>query len=737
MVESIVDKKRRPSFTTHIVLGLLLGLLWGLFFGEHGSWVKWIGDVYVGLLQMAVLPYVAVSLIVNIGRLSLADGQRLLRVGVGVMLSLWLIGLVTLVIMIGAFPDWQTGSFFSSRFTEDPPTPNWLDLFVPANPFRALAENSIPAVVVFSIGLGIALMTVPNKEAMLSPLSVAADALAKLNKLVVKLTPLGMFGIVAYTAGTIDLDQFRLIQGYLLTYGASALILAFFLLPALIAAFTPFTFREVAQASQGPLIAAFVIGNTFVVLPMVINAVNKLFRDKDLIDEQIDDADYLVPLAYPFPDIGRIVGLIFIPFAAWFYGTTIDLDRYPGLLGVGLLGSFGKPVITMPLLLNIAELPSDIFNLFLASGVIAARFGDLMKTMHLVTFTVLTTCFLNGLIKINWRKFFVAGAASVLLFSIAVLSIRTYLDMNFKDHYSKEHLITERERVFPRMRPDAPLADDMTPLILDSDSSSPNPQPIAENQTRVQRIKNRGFIRVGFDSGNMPFAYESDSGQLIGFDIEMAYYLADDLGVNIEFVPLVRDNLYQDLKDDHFDVAMSAIEGTVHQASELPAIEPYMNITLAIVVPDHEKRNFRSREDILAIEDLKLAVVKGSFFAERAPKVLPEGVQIVELQSASEFFESGPPKANGLVISAESGSAWTLRQPKFTVANPLGGSIQVPLYYLTDTDLEFETFLQNWLTLKRSDGTYDELYDHWILGEDKQVEKPRWCIVRDVLGWVD
>ncbi len=403
MAESINEKKRRPNFTTLIVIGLLLGLLWGLFFGEHGSWVKWIGDVYVGLLQMAVLPYVAVSLIVNIGRLSQADGRRVLRVGVGVILLLWLIGLVTFVIMTGAFPDWQTGSFFSSRFTEDPPTPNWLDLFVPSNPFRSLAQNSIPAVVVFSIGLGIALMTVPNKEAMLNPLNVAADALARLNKLVVRLTPVGMFGIVAYTAGTIDLEQFQLIQGYLLTYGASAVILTFVLLPALIAAVTPFKFREVTRASQGPLIAAFVIGNSFVVLPMVIDAVNKLFRDKNLLDEQSHDADYLVPMAYPFPDIGRIVGLIFIPFAAWFYGTTIDPDRIPGLLGVGLMGSFGKPVITIPLLLNIAELPSDIFNLFLASGVIAARFGDLMKTMHLVTFTILATCLFNGVIKINWR----------------------------------------------------------------------------------------------------------------------------------------------------------------------------------------------------------------------------------------------------------------------------------------------------------------------------------------------
>jgi proton glutamate symport protein len=55
---------------------------------------------------------------------------------------------------------------------------------------------------------------------------------------------------------------------------------------------------------------------------------------------------------------------------------------------------------------------------------------------------------------------------------------------------------------------------------------------------------------------------------------------------------------------------------------------------------------------------------------------------------------------------------------------------------LTANDSEFEKFLQNWLTLKRSDGTYQQLYDYWILGQDEKDQKPRWCILRDVLHWV-
>ncbi len=287
--------------------------------------------------------------------------------------------------------------------------------------------------------------------------------------------------------------------------------------------------------------------------------------------------------------------------------------------------------------------------------------------------------------------------------------------------------------IFPNLRP---LSTIKSQVLTESQI---NPNPIRKGQTRIQRIQQHGLIRIGFDPEKMPFAYFNAIGRLIGFDIDMAYFLADDLGVNIEFVPIDRQDLQQQLQNDQFDIAMSAQEGTINQAAHLPAIDPYMDITLAIVVPDHQKTNYRSVDAIKDIPDLKIAVIKGTFFAERAPKVFPKkkDFQTVPLDSAAEYFDGGYAEVDGLVMSAESGSAWTLLNPEFTVANPLNGDVRLPLYYLTAVDPEFQQFLQNWLTLKRADGTYDDLYQHWILGQDKQDQKPRWCILRDVLGWIE
>ena len=46
-------------------------------------------------------------------------------------------------------------------------------------------------------------------------------------------------------------------------------------------------------------------------------------------------------------------------------------------------------------------------------------------------------------------------------------------------------------------------------------------------------------------------------------------------------------------------------------------------------------------------------------------------------------------------------------------------------------------FINAWLRLKREDRTLDQLHKYWILGSGAQPRKPRWSVIRDVLGWID
>ena len=741
-VEHSEQVARRPSFTTLLVAGLILGLAWGLFFGPYGAWIKWIGDAYVGLLQMTVLPYVALSLVCSVGRLSPSQGGKLARAALGLLLILWTIGLVTVGVMSLAFPTWKTGSFFSTSMLQEPTQPDWLALFIPSNPFWSLTNNLVPAVVLFSVGLGVALIPIANKELLLDKLDVLNDALGRLNKLIVRMAPLGIFAIVAHTSGTLSMEQFHLLQGYLFVYMGAAVLLTFWVLPALISCFTPFSQREVLRASRDVLITAFIIGSTFVVLPMIVDAVKRMIEDIQLDTKQSFNApQYTVQLAYPFPDIGRIINLVFIPFAAWFYGSQIDPASYPQLIGTGLIGAFAKPIVTIPLLLNLAELPADIFNLFLAVGVVVGRFGDLMKAMHLLAFSILLTCYFSGALRYNFPRLITRGLTTVVLFVIVVVSTRSYLLNSFSNEYHKEKLVAARQL----------LGVPVEATVLKN--SAPNPDPIKDGEDRMDRIRRRGAIRIGVHTDKLPFSYYNEDGQLVGFDIDMAHQLARDLNVRIEFVPFTA-RVSDLLRADHFDVAMSGLEGTIRRAAELPEMEPYMEVTRAVVVPDHRRKGFRSLKGLteeLKDEKLRVAVVVGGIQSEVqstdsvlgagwgavVTSGLAEHLETVELTSEREFFESQPPIAEVLATSAEVGSAWTLKYPHYSVVKPTGHDARTPLYYFVADKSQLREFLGSWLKLKRRNGTVQQLYDYWVLGMDLKGKSPRWCILRDVLHWVD
>ena len=73
---------------------------------------------------------------------------------------------------------------------------------------------------------------------------------------------------------------------------------------------------------------------------------------------------------------------------------------------------------------------------------------------------------------------------------------------------------------------------------------------------------------------------------------------------------------------------------------------------------------------------------------------------------------------DAVVLPAERGSVLTLLYPKYTVVLPEPGIVKIPLAYpLPRRDQEWVQFVNTWIEFKRSDGTIDALYGHWILGK--------------------
>ena len=238
------------SLSLQILIALLAGIILGLFFGEAISPIAVIADGFILLLQMTVLPYITVSLVSGLGSLMPSQARIIFsRVGL-LLLLLWAISLSLVFVMPFAFPVWKSASFFSTALIERRQAFDFLNLYIPANPFFALANNIVPAVVLFSVILGVALIGVENKQQLISFLDIIGKALSQVNRFIVRLTPIGIFAIGANLAGTMRLEELERVQVYLLSFSVMAVLSTLWILPALVSTLTPVGYREILKLTR-------------------------------------------------------------------------------------------------------------------------------------------------------------------------------------------------------------------------------------------------------------------------------------------------------------------------------------------------------------------------------------------------------------------------------------------------------------------------------------------------------
>jgi ABC-type amino acid transport substrate-binding protein len=256
----------------------------------------------------------------------------------------------------------------------------------------------------------------------------------------------------------------------------------------------------------------------------------------------------------------------------------------------------------------------------------------------------------------------------------------------------------------------------------------------------LQAVLDRGILRVGFIDGSMPYSFLNGRGELVGFDVEMAYMLAAELGVALEFAPVPRDRLAEALDANQCDVIMGGVLVTTRRGAQMVYSSNYLDETLAFIVPDHRRADFSSAEWIRATPGLRVAVPDLPYLMGLVQREFP-GVAIVSIPfnhaTITDFFEGHGPSVDALAYTAERGSFRSLLYPAFSVAVPRPVVLKLPLAYpVARHDLEAARFLSNWIDLKQKDGTIQALYNHWVLGRDARSPRPRWSVLRNVLHWV-
>jgi Na+/H+-dicarboxylate symporter len=722
------NKKKKLGLSTQIMIGMGLGLVAGVFLGEYCAFLEIIGNAFIKLLQMTILPYITVSLILGIGGLTFEQAKMMAKKAGVLLLLFWGISFAMVLVLPLSFPHWESAAFFSSAIVDLPKPVDFLSLYIPSNPFYSLANNIVPAVVLFSIMAGIALMGIQDKDRLLEVLITASQALIRMTNLIVKLTPIGVFAITAAAAGTMTIDEFGRLQVYIVSFNIAAIFLTFWVLPMLVAPLTPFKYRDIVGLTRDSLVTAFTTGNLFIVLTVLTENCKQLFEKYDLKKEKTDTyVDVIVPISFNFPNIGKLLMLLFILFAAWFTGSPLSLKQYPSFVFSGLLSFFGGVDVALPFMLDLMHMPSDLYQLYVVTGVINGRFATLLAAMNLVIFTLLATASLTGVMTISKKKLINYVLISLLLTAGLIGVTRAYFAVAVKNIYDKDQVIANMQSmVFPVPRQVYKSAAEVK-------------KPVDLRQPALERIRKTRVLRVGYSPNNLPFTYFSETGELIGLDVDMAQLLAKELNVKLEFVPFDPEQIVAQLDAGLFDVVMSGIVITTPRLVKMTFSDPYMDATLAFIVRDYRRVEFATSEAVQSIPHLKIGIprVVGDYFSNKVKAYLPNA-EIIEIDSVREFFEINPKQLDGLLLDAEGGSAWTLVYPKFKAVVPLPNISKIPLAYpVAGHDRVFADFLSQWIRLKKDSDEFERLYDHWILGLDAEPNHPRWCVIRDVLKWVE
>ncbi len=410
--------------------------------------------------------------------------------------------------------------------------------------------------------------------------------------------------------------------------------------------------------------------------------------------------------------------------AAWLTDTDLGFGESLSLAFNGLFSLFGSINVAVPYLLDTLRIPADMFQLFLVTGIVVGRFGAMLAALHIIVLSVIGTLALCGRIELRGaallRYTFITGGLLLAL----VFALRTYFQVFVPEPPPREEVLTDIQLMEPRV-----------PASVSATLPEASVTRLAG--TRLDHILREGVLQVGYRPSNLPCSFLTSAGELVGFDVEMAHILAEDLGVHLQFVPFEFDSLGNMLRSGQMDMAMSCIASLPDRFAYASFSRSYLDLTLAFVVPDHEREEFTDLDSLREREELTIALVSNHYFRSRIKRLLP-AADFVYLEAAEDYFNGGNQGADALLLSAEEGAAYSYRYPRYTVALAQQGTIRLPAAYAVPKgDVEMIEFVSNWIELKRKDGTIDELYDYWMMGGAAKPRKPRWSIIRDVLGWVE
>ena len=333
--------------------------------------------------------------------------------------------------------------------------------------------------------------------------------------------------------------------------------------------------------------------------------------------------EVIVPASFNFPHTGKLLSLSFILFAGWFADVPVMPSDYPQLALAGMVTFFGSLTAAVPFLLDQFRIPADTFQLFLATGVINSRVGSLVAAVHTLTVALLVACAVTG--QLHWRRRAVVSYEPTVVLAILVLGgTRLLFAIDASQAYSKDTVLASMHLLHEPV--DVSVARSASPAPLTN-------LPPLERSTRARCCASDTSLTRSL------FAFFNRTGDLVGFDVELAHRLAREMGVTLAFVPVDRERLAAQLTEGYCDIVMSGVVVTTNRARDVLFSDSYLDETLAFVEPDDQRDQYRSWDAIRDRGAVTIAIPDVPYYVRAVGDLLPRAVIQVHAGGIEPLFD--------------------------------------------------------------------------------------------------
>ena len=181
----------------------------------------------------------------------------------------------------------------------------------------------------------------------------------------------------------------------------------------------------------------------------------------------------------------------------------------------------------------------------------------------------------------------------------------------------------------------------------------------ADRESVVEKVVRRGTLRVGFSSF-VPWAMQDKEGRYIGFEIDVAERLAQDLGVKLQLVPTNWDGIIPALLSGKFDVIIGSMSITPQRLLSVNFTIPYDHAYVDLTLNREKSAAINKLEDLNA-EGVTIAVRTGTTAAAAAAKLFPKANLRMFNDEAPAVEEVLSGRAHAFVSSAPLPAMETLK----------------------------------------------------------------------------